>query len=45
MQTCEPAVLPPLHELFEDGCGAIASRPIHMGQHITWDKREVPCSL
>ena len=41
MQTCEPAVLPPLHELFEDSCDAISSRPIHMGCDISWPKLDV----
>ncbi|CAK0787781.1 hypothetical protein CVIRNUC_011003 [Coccomyxa viridis] len=41
LQTCEPAVLPPLHELFEDSCNAISSRPIHMGCDISWPKLEV----
>ena len=46
MQTCDVPVLPPLHELFEDSCAAVASRPIHEGKNISWDKLEVMmCSL
>ena len=41
LQTCEPPVLPPLHELFQDSCSAIASRPIHMGKDINWDMLDV----
>ena len=41
LQTCEPPVLPPLHELFQDSCSAIASRPIHMGKDINWDMLKV----
>lgn len=41
MQTCDEPVLPPLHELFEDSCSAISSRPIHMGSDISWHKLEV----
>ena len=38
-------MLPPLHELFEDSCGAISSRPIHMGCDIDWPKLEVNCNI
>ena len=41
LQTCDKPVLPPLHELFEDSCAAVASRPIHEGKSIDWDKLEV----
>ena len=41
LQTCDPPVLPPLHELFQDSCSAISSRPIHMGKDIDWHKLEV----
>ena len=41
MQTCDAPALPPLHELFEDSCAAVASRPIHEGKNISWDKLEV----
>ena len=41
MQTCDAPVLPPLHQLFEDSCAAVASRPIHEGKSISWDKLEV----
>lgn len=41
LQTCDVPVLPPLHELCEDSCAAIASRPIHEGKSIDWDKLEV----
>lgn len=41
LQTCNPPVLPPLHELFQDSCSAISSRPIHMGKDIDWHKLEV----
>ena len=41
LQTCDPPVLPPLHELFQDSCSAISSRPIHMGKDIDWQKLAV----
>ena len=44
LQTSNPPVLPPLHELFQDSCSAISSRPIHAGKDITWHKLEVSLS-
>ncbi len=41
LQTCDPPVLPPLHELFQDSCNAISSRPIHMGKDIDWQNLAV----